>query len=615
MARGPQSGSAQHQAVPPVPIHGPETSCAGGPEQAASPPNRFGEVNIATSDHKVWCLVSGVCLVSVQHPLIKPYDHLFTVEAFMPDVLISDAMKQLLTKVEEATRSTEEGVKYFVEPASGTLRRASNRRHHIIFGRRGSGKSSLLRKAAADLTVNRRPIAQVDLEAFKGHSYPDLLLSVLIATFESFHHWLGTAAIQPKNRTSFWMRLFGRKPTTSAYDKAKCQVLVTQIHNYIVDLKRQLHHADEAEIELRDSLSRKLEIHSEDSLNVKVSPIAVGIKENDKNSFSAEFRVQERFKREKVDYLRRHVMDYQAIFDEMGRISAGDSFLFLDDLYHIRRDDQAHVVDYLHSIAKGHRLWLKIGTIRHRSNWYAHGSPPVGMKLGDDADDIDLDLTLEKYALAKEFLHKILENYASDVTLNIESFLTDGAFDRLVLASGGVARDFLTIFRKSVDVARENGVEKITAEEINVAAGEHDTVKRDELKRDTYNEDELSLDQVFNQIRSFCLDTAGANCFLVDKEAKGDRVDAIHELVDLKLLHLVRSRVTVSKKQGKLFEAYMLDLSQYAGARAKRGLTIIEFWKKDSKEKLRKVSLIFDTNTGQAEPGASADGGSDSNSS
>ena len=87
----------------------------------------------------------------------------------MADVLNSDSMNALLISLEEATRPTEEGIKYFVEPASGTLQRASNRSHLIIFGRRGSGKSSLLRKAATDLTVSRRPIAQVDLEAFKGH--------------------------------------------------------------------------------------------------------------------------------------------------------------------------------------------------------------------------------------------------------------------------------------------------------------------------------------------------------------------------------------------------------------------------------------------------------------
>ena len=73
--------------------------------------------------------------------------------------LASQEMTRLLTLVEEATRSSKEGVKYFVEPASGSLRRATSRQHHMVFGRRGSGKSSLLRKAAADLTVDRKPIA------------------------------------------------------------------------------------------------------------------------------------------------------------------------------------------------------------------------------------------------------------------------------------------------------------------------------------------------------------------------------------------------------------------------------------------------------------------------
>jgi hypothetical protein len=89
----------------------------------------------------------------------------------MNDLINSPKVSCLVTKVEEAARATEEGVKHFIEPAPGTLKRAVSRRHHIVFGRRGSGKSSLLRKAAADLTVDRRPIAYVNLEAFKGHSY------------------------------------------------------------------------------------------------------------------------------------------------------------------------------------------------------------------------------------------------------------------------------------------------------------------------------------------------------------------------------------------------------------------------------------------------------------
>src|SRR5437868_926107 len=88
----------------------------------------------------------------------------------MSDVLNSQQMAELCAIVEEAARSTREGVKYFVEPAGGSLRRAMTRRHHTLFGRRGSGKSSLLLKVAADLTVDRRPIAVVDLEPFKGRA-------------------------------------------------------------------------------------------------------------------------------------------------------------------------------------------------------------------------------------------------------------------------------------------------------------------------------------------------------------------------------------------------------------------------------------------------------------
>ena len=79
----------------------------------------------------------------------------------------------------------------------------------------------------------------------------------------------------------------------------------------------------------------------------------------------------------------------------------------------------------------------------------------------------------------------------------------------------------------------------------------------------------------------------------MDKEQHHVEVDLIHELVDLKLVHLVRSRVTVSGRVGRIYEAYMLDLSQYAGARKRRELQMVEFWKPDSTEALRKKTLIY----------------------
>ena len=163
----------------------------------------------------------------------------------MDTILNSNEMSELVSRVEEAARSTEEGIKRFIEPAQGTLRRATTKRHHIIFGRRGSGKSSLLRKAAADLTIDRRPIAYVNLETFKSHSYPDVLLSVLISTFAEFEKWLRSAAIHPANRKTFWQKLFGTKPSRAAFNKSEAERLAKDFEKEIQALKEQLHSADD----------------------------------------------------------------------------------------------------------------------------------------------------------------------------------------------------------------------------------------------------------------------------------------------------------------------------------------------------------------------------------
>lgn len=527
----------------------------------------------------------------------------------MSSILDTPEMAKLLTLVEEAARSTEEGIKHFVEPAPGTLLRTTNRRHHIVFGRRGSGKSSLLRKAAADLTVDRRPIAHVNLEAFKGHSYPDVLISVLIKTFVEFKKWMDTAAIHLSTRKTFWQRLFGTIPQRPAFNRTNSALLAERFNKYITDLNTELHRTDDIEMRVTDAA----ETNKNNSVAIKVetkSPIVTGGGEASAgNSQTHKQEVEQTYKHSKTDFLHRHILNFQRLFSDLSELSGGDSYLFLDDLYHIRRSDQARVLDYFHRLAKDHNLWLKVGTIRHRTRWYIHGDPPIGMKIADDADEIDLDLTLEKYSLAKGFLTKILTNFATTAAVGrLDGFLIDGALDRLVLASGGVARDFLSIFRRSVSIARERGGGhrggRVGVEDVNMAAGEYDSAKREDFKRDTLD-DSSPLEDEFRKISQFCLEENNTNCFLLDKEQHHMEVDLIHELVDLKLVHRVRSRVTVSGQRGRIYEAYMLDLSQYAGARKRRKLEMVEFWKPDSTEALRKKPLIYTPGTTSKQPAPS----------
>ncbi|MGB4975712.1 MAG: hypothetical protein WBR35_03140 [Anaerolineae bacterium] len=514
--------------------------------------------------------------------------------------LNSEEISDLITLIQESYRSTKTGVKRFVEPAAGTLKQATNKTHNIVFGRRGSGKSSLLRKAAADLTVDRRPIAYIDLETFKGHSYPDVLLSVLIQTFEEFEEWLRTAAINPANKTSFWQNLFGTTPKRSAFNRKAAEKLADKLMEKKDELNELLFSSDQINIE--KTTRNQADVSTTANVGAKVGHLAAEVNSQVSRgeNQSAYEETRETFQKNKVEFLHRHILEYQRIFKEMSELAEGGSYLFLDDLYYIKRADQAKVIDYFHRIAKGNSLWLKVGTVRHRSTWYIHGDPPYGLKLGDDTLGINLDLTLEDYTVTKEFLMKILRSFIAEAKIiDVKEILVDEAIDRLVLASGGVARDFLGIFDLSIAVSKERGANyrgpKIGQEDVNIAAGRYASTKMDEFKEDIIgNEGTISLEEAFRRIKEFCINGVETNLFLLDiTDEKGLAI--IQELMDLRLIHKVNSHVTVSGRQGLVFEAYMLDVSAYADMRKKKGFEEIKFWG-GRNEKMRRASLILKEN-------------------
>ena len=166
----------------------------------------------------------------------------------------------------------------------------------------------------------------------------------------------------------------------------------------------------------------------------------------------------------------------------------------------------------------------------------------------------------------------------------------------MVLASGGVTRDFLGILRRSILIARERGDTargpKVGVEDVNGAAGEYDSSKREELSRDTLDESQR-LENEFSRIGTFVKNHSNANVFLMDKSLPDDQIEPVEELVDLRLIHRVKTSVSVADRPGKKFEAYMLDVSQYTASRKKRELEIIEFWRPNATDTIRRPGLIY----------------------
>lgn len=228
-----------------------------------------------------------------------------------------DAVDQLLVLCEEVTRATPEGARRFIEPAPGVLSRAKAEQHNIILGRRGSGKSSLLRKMAADLTVDRQPIAFVDMETFKGHSYPDVLISVLIKSLREFKKWLDGAATNPATKTTFWKRLFGTTPKRPAFNKKTTAELVERLQALISELERQLVAPESAAIVKTQKLENDSAVEGAIETEIGGQGAKVSTDVSLRSSVATSSEQTSTYVSHKVAYLHQHIIAFQAFFNDV----------------------------------------------------------------------------------------------------------------------------------------------------------------------------------------------------------------------------------------------------------------------------------------------------------
>ena len=213
--------------------------------------------------------------------------------------------------------------------------------YHIVFGRRGSGKTSLLRKAGSDLTLQRIPAAFIDLEAFKGHAYPDVLLSILIETLQALDDWLATAGTNATGK-SWWRRIWGGEAERPPLHKKKLDDVRERLQLEIGSLTELLHSDDDAELVQQTGESKKTGSRNLSGLSVKsaVSAGTTGVKADlgadakieDELTSDSERKIDltEKTKRNKLDILHRKIIDFQRLFDAIVDLSR-DAFVFLDE--------------------------------------------------------------------------------------------------------------------------------------------------------------------------------------------------------------------------------------------------------------------------------------------
>lgn len=391
----------------------------------------------------------------------------------------------------------------YVKDLTANITTVTTARHHLIFGRRGAGKSTLMVEAKRIVEDRGDVTAWINLQTLRREDSSRIFLRVARAMIEEL---LARASQE---------RISARPVTElgSVYDRLGALIA-------------------------KDNLS--------------------------------------------ADEASRLIPDVQHAIKRALELLGVQLFVFVDDFYYVPRADQPELLDVLHGCVRDCQAWLKIASIRHLTRWFT-SNPPRGLQTGQDADIIDLDVTLEDPLKARAFLTDILFQYATEAgSRHLGSLFRAEALNRLVLASGGVPRDFLVLAAAGISKARtRENARLVGVQDINQVAGDAADAKIQELEEDlaaNAGASSQALDAL-TKLRTFCLTDKSTTFYAVDfrdKETHPKEYAVFTDLQDLRLVHLIHRAVSSPHDAGQKTEVFILDLSQYTGSRLKQGLRVFD---------------------------------------
>jgi len=506
--------------------------------------------------------------------------------------------RQLTRLLTEATRATPaSGPETYVPPARGDIAEANY--HHFIFGQRGSGKSSLLRHLQHQMVDAGRAGVWIDQEIYSNLSYPDVLVSVLHELMKS----LGTTLdqrISSRNQPRRFLP-FGNKRSRTVED-----ALLDELRFAATELEKLKFAPLNRRIEWKVVTEEGQNAKASAGVRMELVSLQADMGSEDRTSTTTSETVDGT----KEEYLERALTGYRDLIIRTSKIVDG-GFVFVDDLYQIRRDDQPEVLGYLHRLVKDTGLWLKVGSIRYSTVTFKPGNPPRGMQRGHDAHEVPLDHGLRYPQVAQNFLEQILSRIGQKANINIYELITETARKRLVIAAGGVARDYLRIIAGAIDEARNRGVtekdgsHRIIADDINKAAALLSPAKFDDLKADEPTE-AAELADLVRRLTEFCRARKRAYFLIAADSAR--LCDQVYKLQHLRFTHLLAESETVPDQGSQRFNVWLLDVAELSSQRAIPGMDFLGW---EVREKRRSRNLVF---TGEEGDPARAEGSANGDS-
>ncbi len=472
-----------------------------------------------------------------------------------------EEITKVLNYIEENMRVTDQTSIEYLD-SQGNIDRLCLKQNHIIFGRRGSGKSLLLKSLKKHHEI---ACVTVNLEDFKDISFPNSIIQVQKSIIEQL-----LPIVESKNgffSIDYWK---------------KTRPLVKRLKQYTYDLNEHLKHPDEYDKSIKEKKGGKT--FGKGKAKQAGNEFEIGAETSEELETAKEIKI------DKLNTLKNGLSDAKKIFSNISHFIGKDIFLILDDFYFIRKNEQPYFLDFFHRLAKNTPIYLKVATIKHRTRLYTQTESYIGIELPHDAQTLNLDYSFEDFNTLVTFMKNLLLHINEKVKVSIkyEDLITDNAFRFLCLASGGVPRDFFSLI---ISLGPLLGGEKsISKPNVIEKAIENISNKMEAFRTDTADEEGI-LENYLKFIRKRIIDEKKWNAFLVSNRALQDHPhinQAVKELADLRFLHLVNPNISASHGDGTRYSAYMLDIGLFPNANP-RGFQQVEPGQKDENQREDKI--------------------------
>lgn len=504
----------------------------------------------------------------------------------------SRRVQQSVSKLDGFLRAEYNSEKNYLEYYAGleTLDKVISIKDQIIYGRRGTGKTHLLKALQEKLLADDQKYLPVyiDLRTFKPTLESDNDLYYALIIFQE---------IVVEVLKCVYVNL---DYLYQEYTVEQQKIIIDPQRRKILALLEKFNRSFDGksftkmgETGFRVNEVKKL------ATNLKIAkiPELFGSKEVNKEIESED---------EKIKYISFSDMS-DAISELLEAVDIDRIFCLLDEWSEIPETSQYILAEFLKRTFVPKKVTLKIAAIPNRTQLISENR--IGLEDGGDIFGFPLDnryiyelypeitkaffnelLYKQLYLMAPQLYEIFYDNKEKRPVHNfINIFLANQALREILIASAGIPRDFLNIFISAYNIffTKTNNRHLVVADIRNATVEWYGVDKKKTV--DANSNAKLLLDKIINDI----LITKKRCHFLIPE--KYEKVKELNDLIDLRVIHLRKRGISHKGNKGVVYNVYYLDYACYTSTNLyhnKINTTLLnEIETIDDFREIRRVSL------------------------